>query len=109
MSGASLPIPPTAAGVVQPGQPVTWGARPEYLRWSDQPGDDSVPGEVVVLEHLGASVLVTVDIGDEQLQAVVEEEAAPAVGDHGAVRVTARHSLLFDADGERIDAAGARA
>jgi len=78
------------------GTAVTWGARPEYLRWSPEPAAQGIPGEVSVTENLGASTLITVVSGETRLQLVVAEEEAPAAGDHGWVEASARRSLVFD-------------
>ena len=52
-----------------------------------------------------AAVLVTVDVGDETLQLVVDDELAPEIGDRGWVVVAPRRTLVFDTDGELVEAA----
>jgi multiple sugar transport system ATP-binding protein len=105
LAGATVGLPPEAVPLVQEGQDVIWGARPEYLGWSTSTTDaaDAIPGIVSILEPLGAAVLVTVDAGTETLQLVVDDEAAPSVGDTGSVVVSPRRTLVFDADGELIE------
>ncbi len=93
-----------AVGAVQQGQEVVWGARPEYLGWSTSHHEDAIAGTVTILEHLGASVLVTVDAGEDRIQLVVDDEQEPAVGTSGWVVASARQSLLFGEDGELINA-----
>jgi len=99
-----LPLPGTAAGLVGPGTPVIWGARPEYLRWSTEQVPDSVRAKVRVVENLGATVLVSVTSGEHNLQVVAPEESGPQVGDVGWVQATSSRSLLFDPEStERIE------
>ena len=98
-----LPLPESAKGLVAPGSTVIWGARPEYLRWSADEAVDSVRGHVEVIENLGASVLLSVKVGEHQLQVVVAEENAPEPGDAGWISSSPRRSLLFDPEShERI-------
>ena len=103
LAGGAVPVPEAAAGQVRNGQQVTWGARPEYLSWSTTPGDGALAGTASVLEHLGAAVLVTVDVGDERVQVVVDDERAPEVGDDGYIGGSPHRTLLFGEDGELID------
>ncbi len=100
--GGAVPLPESAAGQVREGEEVTWGARPEYLGWSATDDTDGIRGTVSILEHLGASVLVTVDVGENRIQLVVDDEEAPEVGDTGFVQGSARRTLLFGEDGELV-------
>jgi len=92
----SAPLPEGVA--LGDGTTVTWGARPEYLRWSREPVAQGILGEVSVTENLGAATLVTVLSGETRLQLVVAEEEAPAPGDRGWVEASARRSLVFDSE-----------
>ncbi|ACQ80800.1 ABC transporter related [Beutenbergia cavernae DSM 12333] len=104
----SAPLPASAAGVAADGADVVWGARPEYLTWSPAQVPDGLAAEVSVVENLGASVLVTVHVGEHRLQLVVGEDDEPAPGGTGWIVPTARRTLLFDADsGSRLDASAA--
>ena len=108
VAGAAIGLPPEAVPIVREGQEVIWGARPEYLGWSTSTAEaaetaETIPGTVSILEPLGAAVLVTVDAGTETLQLVVDDEAAPSVGDTGSVVVSPRRTLVFDSDGELIE------
>jgi multiple sugar transport system ATP-binding protein len=104
LAGGLIPVPPAAASLVKDGQEVTWGARPEYLRWAPTADAGPLSGKVTVLEHLGAAVLVTVDVGGDHLQVVVDDEEAPRVGETGSVVVLPRRTLLFGEDGTLLDA-----
>ncbi|MBB5791725.1 ABC transporter ATP-binding protein [Jiangella mangrovi] len=101
VAGASLPLPPGLS--VPDGSAVIWGGRPEYLRWSASPLPDAIAGTVTVVENLGASVLVTVEAGDDVLvQVVVDEDDEPAPGTAGWVSVRPERTLLFDAASEEL-------
>lgn len=96
IGGTTLPLPPSVEGLVPVGRPVIWGIRPEYLRWSAEPVAGAIPAEVVVVENLGASVLILVSAGEHKFQVAVPEEHEPAVGDRGWVVPQQAKSLLFD-------------
>ncbi len=102
VAGASLPLTENVAAAVSQGQKVIWGARPEYLSWSQTSVDDAVEGEVTVAENLGASVLLTVDTGEVQIQVIVDEDDEPELGTRGWVRVRRGRTLLFDAESEEL-------
>ena len=91
-----VPLPASAESDVKEGASVTWGARPEYLGWSNDPVAGGIRAKVTVTESLGASVLLSVTSGGTRLQLVVPEDDAPAPGSTGWVVVSARRSLLFD-------------
>jgi multiple sugar transport system ATP-binding protein len=103
----TAPLPATAAGEVHDGQEVVWGARPEYLRFTATPpasgADGALEGEVTIIESLGASVLVTLDItAGALIQLVVDEDEEPAVGTRGWALARPERSLLFDAATEQL-------
>jgi multiple sugar transport system ATP-binding protein len=60
---------------LQEGEKVTVGVRPEYMALSASSG--AIPGVVSIIEHLGTSSLVTVDVEGLLIGAVVPEEAEP--------------------------------
>ncbi|MEU4014646.1 ABC transporter ATP-binding protein [Microbacterium sp. NPDC028030] len=100
---ADVPVPVEAAATVRDGQTVSWGIRPEYLRWSTEPVDGGIAAEVVVTETLGATSLVLVSAGEHKMQVVVPEEQEPVAGDRGWVVPQLNRALLFDAEStERI-------
>ncbi len=121
LADAVIGLPPETVPVVTDGQDVMWGARPEFLDWSTSDAENTVPGTVRILEHLGAAVLVTVEIGAGShagerepaggatgsdpvtLQLVVDDDAAPTIGAAGWVVIQPRRTLLFDSDGELIE------
>lgn len=98
---ATVPLPPGTERLVSAGREVVWGVRPEYLRWSAEAG--AVPAEVVVVENLGASVLVLVAVGEHKLQVIVEEACEPRPGERGWIVPQHPKTLLFDSEStERI-------
>ncbi|MFW6090513.1 MAG: ABC transporter ATP-binding protein [Actinomycetota bacterium] len=102
LSTATVPLPTSAATAVQDGQDVVWGARPEYLRWSPTEVEGGMPGTVTVTESLGASVLVSLDVGDALVQFVVSEDDEPPVGTRGWLVARPERTLLFDAESEEL-------
>ena len=75
-----LPVPAMAAGLLHDDQEVLLGSRPEYTDLSTEQRVDSLPGTVAVVENLGAAALVSVEIGDLMVQAVVPEGDEPRAG-----------------------------
>jgi len=71
IAGHPLSVP----GDLTDGEKVTVGVRPEYMALSTSPG--AIPGVVSILEHLGTSTLVTVDVEGLLIGAVVPEDAEP--------------------------------
>ncbi|WP_350348247.1 ABC transporter ATP-binding protein [Agromyces sp. G08B096] len=103
LGGVTVALPPGTDGLVRDGQQVVWGIRPEYLRWATAEEAGALPAEVSVVENLGASVLIVVNVGDLKLQVAVPEDQEPAPGDRGWVVPQTAKTLLFDADStERI-------
>lgn len=100
--GTSLPLPASAEGLVAEGQAVTWGARPEYLHMSTTEVVDAFFGGVTISENLGASVLLSISVGESNVRVVVGEDQEPAMGTSIWVKVEPRRSLLFDNEGNRI-------
>jgi ABC-type sugar transport system ATPase subunit len=82
---------------------VTLGIRPEDLRiesLSDMgPADSTLSGRVVLVERLGGSSHVHVDVGPHRILAVVSDERLPSLGDTVGVRVPGGRVHLFGLDG----------
>jgi multiple sugar transport system ATP-binding protein len=106
VAGTRLPVPEPLADVVHDGQKVIWGARPEYLEWSatalSSTVENALEGTVTVVENLGASVLVTLQVGDAAIQVVVDEDHEPEPGAQGWVTTRPGRTLLFDADSQEL-------
>jgi len=90
LGAVRLPVPAMAAGLLDDGEEVLLGSRPEYTDLSVEERPDSLPGTVAVVENLGAAALVSVEIGEMTVQAVVPEGEEPDAG--AAVWLTPQHS-----------------
>jgi multiple sugar transport system ATP-binding protein len=85
--GGRLALPGGASGVgaaggvgVGAGARVIVGVRPEYVALSTEPVDGALTGQVSIVEHLGATSLVTVEVDSTSVGAIVPEDAEPAPG-----------------------------
>ena len=96
LAGQSIPLSMPAGSRVRAGDHVTIGIRPEYLAFSAGPEPDALHARVVVVEHLGVNSLLTLEISDTTLQAVVAEDEAPRVGAEGWLIPDMRQVLLYD-------------
>ena len=97
----ALPLAPGSSTAV------TLGVRPEDLQLSTSDGSasptpDTLLGRVVLVERLGGTSHVHVDVGAHRLMAAVSDGALPQVGDHVAVRVPSDRVYLFAADGRAL-------
>jgi multiple sugar transport system ATP-binding protein len=99
---SSVPVPPSAAGHVQDGEEVIFGARPEFCSLVSD-GDNGIGGEVTILENLGTEYLVTVEAGEILAQVTVDEGDEPAVGERVSVRPMLERALVYRAaDGNLV-------
>ncbi|GAA4728241.1 ATP-binding cassette domain-containing protein [Pedococcus ginsenosidimutans] len=116
LGGFSLPVP-EGFEPVQEGDKVVYGVRPEYVTAApaadgrgpagdsrraagDGPADGSVVGTVSAVENLGVHVLVTLDVGEQSLRAVIPEADEPDLGDALTVTPVPGRVLLYRADGD---------
>jgi multiple sugar transport system ATP-binding protein len=109
LGGFSLPVP-EGFQPVQEGDKVVYGVRPEYVTATpaadgrraagDGPVDGSVVGTVSAVENLGVHVLVTLDVGEQSLRAVIPEADEPDLGDALTVTPVPGRVLLYRADGD---------
>ncbi|MEU4577222.1 ABC transporter ATP-binding protein [Nonomuraea sp. ATR24] len=103
VAGCKLPVPASAEGLLTEGEKLVYGVRPEYMTYSAQPVDGSLTGGVVILENLGASHLVTLDVAGVLVQAVVPEGHEPALGEQGYAVPRGDRALVYR-DGELVTA-----
>jgi multiple sugar transport system ATP-binding protein len=82
---------------------MTLGIRPEDLRVEGAHGNGALFGRVVLVERLGGTSHVHLDVGPHRLLAAVTGTALPNVGDNVGLRVPAEHVYLFDADGQSTE------
>ncbi len=95
--GNRLPLPASPDGY--PEGPVTYGIRPEHL--SVDPA--GIPAKVLVVEPTGSETQILVELGDQQVLAVVRERHDLHPGDEIRLLADANLAHLFDnEDGERI-------
>jgi multiple sugar transport system ATP-binding protein len=87
---------------IKVGDSLTVGIRPEDF--STDPGEISLSGEAIVVEHLGAEthVLLTASTG-ENVTAVVEGRSRIKVGDRVSIATPTSRVHLFDAQGIAIE------
>jgi multiple sugar transport system ATP-binding protein len=90
-----LPVPAMAAGLLQEGEEVLLGSRPEYTDLSVVERPDSLPGTVAVVENLGAAALVSVEIGELMVQAVVPEGDEPSAGQRAWLTPQNARALVY--------------
>lgn len=108
VAGTELPVPDEARGRLADGESVTYAIRPEYLDYGPEPMDGAFRGEVSVVEHLGGSSLVTLDVGGESLSIVVGEGFEAPVGAEGWALPRPGRVLLYR-DGELVTGSENRA
>lgn len=96
--GTELEVEPDIAAELKQGQKVVVGLRPEYIDWHHEPFDGGVEATVATVENLGASALITSRVGDQKLQAVVDEEPLPEPEQRAWFRVPVSKTMVFDAE-----------
>ncbi|KAB2341502.1 ABC transporter ATP-binding protein [Actinomadura rudentiformis] len=101
-AGVLLPLPEEARGLVTDGQAVVYGVRPDYLDYSPSPVDGSFSGRVAVVENLGSSSLVTLDVEGVLIHALVGEGSEPEPDEHGWAVPRAGRALLYS-DGDLVN------
>jgi multiple sugar transport system ATP-binding protein len=79
LGGHALPAP-TVLSTLDGGEKVTVGVRPEYVSLRRSATEGALPGSVSIVENLGTSSLVTVEVGDLLIGATVPEEDEPEAG-----------------------------
>jgi ABC-type sugar transport system ATPase subunit len=92
-----------AHGANGAGRPVRVGIRPEWLRLSLKPLDGAMPLQVVLVEPLGAEILIHARWSGGDVVARVPADFP--VPEHGQVWIEAEacHIDLFDGDGRRLE------
>ncbi|MFI6500810.1 ABC transporter ATP-binding protein [Nonomuraea typhae] len=101
VSGCKVAVPSSAAGLLTDGEEIVYGVRPEYMAYSAEPADGALGGMVSIVENLGASHLVTLEVGDRVVQTVVPEGHEPAMGDDGYALPRADRALVYR-DGDLV-------
>jgi multiple sugar transport system ATP-binding protein len=102
-SGSELDVKADAA-TVEVGSPLTLGIRPERLMASPEPGTGTVPGQVLVAEHLGDVVYLYVQTpACPETLTIKADPANPLAAGHPAhLGFPAHHCLLFGPGGKTL-------
>jgi ABC-type sugar transport system ATPase subunit len=91
------------AGKGAPAGGLTLGIRPEDLRIGPLAANDAIDAKVVLVERLGGTSHVHVEVGAHRLLAAVAGETPPEVGDNVGVQVIENRAHLFALDGRRLE------
>jgi multiple sugar transport system ATP-binding protein len=80
LGGQLLHLPAAVTPALSAGDKVTVGVRPEYVTVTTEATPGALVGEVSIIENLGTSSLVSVDVDGLLVGATVPEEAEPEPG-----------------------------
>ncbi len=83
------------------GNRVIWGIRPEAVRLVAAPGENTVGGEVELVEALGSRDLIFVRAAEQLFGVIVDAQASLAVGAPCHLHFPGAQMHLFAADSER--------
>jgi multiple sugar transport system ATP-binding protein len=99
VAGVRLPVPEEVTGMLDPGEKVIVGIRPEYLTEAE----DGIEGRVEIVENLGTASLVTLATSGPSVQVTVAEGREPPPGATMRVAPLPGRMLVYRADdGELI-------
>jgi multiple sugar transport system ATP-binding protein len=77
-----------------------FGIRPEDLAYTEQPGDNTIPATITVVEPLGAEIHLWLSAGNQPIVARVEPHYTFKVGDTINFRVNMEKAQFFDRETE---------
>jgi len=98
-------VPLSDGPVAAASDAVTLGVRPEHLTLGPPaaaPADSPIVGRIALVERLGGTSHVHVEIGSRRLIAVVSGDRLPEKGDTVTVQVAPGRAHLFDANGRAV-------
>ena len=104
LGGQQVRLPMTRPGLAG-GSGVTLGVRPRACEFVSEPGDDTISGEVDLVEPMGAETLVHLLHGAQDLRVVVDRANRIAVGEQANLRFETGSVHLFDEGGRRVEPA----
>ena len=104
LGGQQVRLPMTRPGLAG-GSGVTLGVRPRACEFVSEPGDDTISGDVDLVEPMGAETLVHLLHGDQDLRVVVDRATRIAVGEQAHLRFETGSVHLFDESGRRVEPA----
>ena len=82
------------------GDQVIWGIRPEAIRLAAAPGDNTVTGEVELVEALGSRDLIFARVGEQLFGVIVDALESAQVGETCHLHFDGAKMHLFDAESE---------
>ncbi|SCB27227.1 multiple sugar transport system ATP-binding protein [Rhizobium miluonense] len=98
LAGQTVRLPRRLGGL-QPGQPVTLGARPEHLNVGDR-GLSLGNARVDLVEHLGGQTILYVTLhGGQALTIALEDQQAIRAGETVSIHIDPERCHLFGPDG----------
>ncbi|MBB5573801.1 multiple sugar transport system ATP-binding protein [Rhizobium paranaense] len=98
LAGQTVRLPRRLGGL-QPGQPVTLGARPEHLNVGDR-GLALGSARVDLVEHLGGQTILYVTLhGGQALTVALEDQQAIRAGETVSIHIDPERCHLFGPDG----------
>jgi multiple sugar transport system ATP-binding protein len=106
--GARVKLPRQRIATAGSPGPITLGVRPEDLRIEPTPDgaeglpEDAMLGRVVLVERLGGTSHVHLDVGPHRLLAAASSDPLPDVGECMTIRVRTDRVHLFGADGRAL-------
>jgi multiple sugar transport system ATP-binding protein len=101
LPGGATIVVPVHAGQLKPGDPVTFGVRPEHMRPS--PDGGLIEGEVLVAERLGGETYLYVQIAPGEMLVVQADGENPTrVHERIAIQANAANCHLFDQSGAAV-------
>jgi len=83
------------------GNRVIWGIRPEAIRLVAEAGENTVSGEVELVEALGSRDLIFVRAAEQLFGVIVDAQESVAVGEPCHLHFAGAQMHLFNADSER--------
>lgn len=98
-NGLRLPLP--EGSVLQPGQKIVYGIRPEHVALSD--GDHDLPATLTLVEPAGWETHLHADLAGVSLRVLSVERVRARPGDSARLAIDTRQLHLFDpGTGRRI-------
>jgi ABC-type sugar transport system ATPase subunit len=100
LSAEAMRIPDSALELALEGE-ARFGLRPEHLRLGS-PGDEGIPGRVLLLEPVGSDLYLMVEAAGTTLQVRVDPETPVAPGDNLTLVFDPARSHVFAGDGRNV-------
>lgn len=92
-----------ASEMLEEGDAVSLGVRPEHLRIGDTEDSEAIPGELYATEVLGPETLVTLAIDGGRVVSRVFGDDPPEVATQSYLHFRKEHVHVFSKEGERVE------